>query len=68
MKNLSYKYQKPSYQVPKKKLIQRYPRSICSVLIFGSISVLYSRQIYDIFFRPDEDFGSPTTILPAHRR
>jgi hypothetical protein len=68
MKDLSYKYQRPSYQVPKKTLLQKYPRGVGGLVIFTTLSIFFSRQIYDIFLRPEDDFVIGAAIPPPHKR
>lgn len=64
----SYKYQKPSYQLPKNTWINKNPRLFSILFITGSLSVFFSRQIYDIFLRPDEDFFQAAAQIPPSRR
>lgn len=64
----SYKYQKPSYQLPKSNWINRNPRLFSILFITGSLSIFFSRQIYDIFIRKDEDFFQQASRIPPNRR
>lgn len=66
--SFSYKYQKPSFQVPKKDWVHRNPRLFQAFAITGCLTVFFSRQIYDIFFRSAEDFLDPSLRPPANRR
>lgn len=64
----SYKYQKPSYQIPRKDWVHRNPRLFQIVAITTCLSIFFSRQIYDIFIRKDEDFFDLSTRPPPNRR
>lgn len=50
-----YKYQPPSYKVPKQKFIQRYPRLAVSLMVTTGLLIFYSRPIYDIFIRDQSE-------------
>jgi hypothetical protein len=66
--NFSYKYQKPSFQVPKQNWIHRNPRLFSGLFIGGCLTVFFSRQIYDIFIRSEDDIWEYPNIIAQQRR
>lgn len=44
-----YKNQRPSFQVPKRTLIQRFPVAFQAIVIGSLLSILFSKPLYDAF-------------------
>ncbi|XP_058984887.1 uncharacterized protein LOC105261422 [Musca domestica] len=52
---------KRTAQLPKRNWIQRNPRAFQLTFITGSLLVLFSRPLYDIFF--ETSFAAPDSVV-----
>ncbi|XP_061391431.1 uncharacterized protein LOC133326841 [Musca vetustissima] len=57
---------KRTAQLPKRNWIQRNPRAFQLTFIAGSLLVLFSRPLYDIFF--ETSFPAPDSIVFEKRQ